>query len=661
MNTQELKEKLYELQNTSRVVSYDGIHPADPCFIIDAETRVINIPESVEFLSAQYEQGAEKIYFEIDRYYKGEDLSIHTCVIQFINSTNEGLFAVSNMDLYSVPDKIVFSWTVENASTQFSGEILFSVRFYSINSDYCFTYNYNTLAAQSNILGTINVDNPTVGIIQPQDMQIWLDNLNNISNQAIQEMNRIKTAVEEISHQSEQLLEQSEQMHQDTQGLLDIVESKLDPSFGNAPPITSVAEGQEISVDDSADRNLVGMTLYGRSEQVTTTGAQLSIPITKSNNTYGVTIETKDNEVTFEGTYTDPGNQYRPSINITNDLLPYMEVGEKYIASTDNENIICQFGKTVEGKHSYYSSSITVAGDETLIDYRVLYGKQTGDVLDGQKVSGKAKIMINKGSSALPWEPYTGGIPGPNPDYPIQIESAGDDGDVEVMLRGKNLAKILLTPGDYEKYGAKVKINDDYSFTLDGTTSTRQMFPFNQTIDASSPIGYKIIDILKANVTYRIQDCQIYCLFHSNPNNYSAKDACVSPVLFTPDEDMYLVGIRFLFKKDTVYDKSRTYYPMITVHTGEESVEYEPYREQTLPLELQNGLNAIPVDSGGNYTDKNGQQWIADTIELNSDGSGKLVQRVKKASYNSKMSFQPNPTWDEIEPELLHYFSIFKD
>ena len=34
-------------------------------------------------------------------------------------------------------------------------------------------------------------------------------------------------------------------------------------------------------------------------------------------------------------------------------------------------------------------------------------------------------IMLNEGSTALPYEPYTGGAPSPSPDYPQEIVSAG--------------------------------------------------------------------------------------------------------------------------------------------------------------------------------------------------------------------------------------------
>ena len=35
-------------------------------------------------------------------------------------------------------------------------------------------------------------------------------------------------------------------------------------------------------------------------------------------------------------------------------------------------------------------------------------------------------------------------------------------------------------------------------------------------------------------------------------------------------------------------------------------------------------LCGIPVDSDGNYTDNNGQQWVCDELIYNADGTGKI-------------------------------------
>lgn len=46
---------------------------------------------------------------------------------------------------------------------------------------------------------------------------------------------------------------------------------------------------------------------------------------------------------------------------------------------------------------------------------------------------------------------------------------------------------------------------------------------------------------------------------------------------------------------------------------------------QSMTIATPNGLPGIPVDSGGNYTDANGQQWICDEVDL---ARGVYVQRI---------------------------------
>ena len=62
-------------------------------------------------------------------------------------------------------------------------------------------------------------------------------------------------------------------------------------------------------------------------------------------------------------------------------------------------------------------------------------------------------------------------------------------------------------------------------------------------------------------------------------------------------------------------------------------------QSQTLPVSTPNGLPGIPVTSGGNYTDSDGQQWVCDEIDLK---RGKYVQRVGKINVNLVDSYISN-------------------
>ena len=58
---------------------------------------------------------------------------------------------------------------------------------------------------------------------------------------------------------------------------------------------------------------------------------------------------------------------------------------------------------------------------------------------------------------------------------------------------------------------------------------------------------------------------------------------------------------------------------------------------QTLTLQTPNALPGIPVASGGNYTDENGQQWVCDEVDL---ARGVYVQRVTKIKVLSSLAWQ---------------------
>ena len=73
---------------------------------------------------------------------------------------------------------------------------------------------------------------------------------------------------------------------------------------------------------------------------------------------------------------------------------------------------------------------------------------------------------------------------------------------------------------------------------------------------------------------------------------------------------------------------------------------------QTLTLQTPNGLPGIPVTSGGNYTDENGQQWVCDEVDL---ARGVHVQRVTKIKLTSAMG------WTKTGKNVDRYFSRFGD
>lgn len=63
---------------------------------------------------------------------------------------------------------------------------------------------------------------------------------------------------------------------------------------------------------------------------------------------------------------------------------------------------------------------------------------------------------------------------------------------------------------------------------------------------------------------------------------------------------------------------------VINVNVGEENTQH-------LSIQTPNGLPGIKVDSGGNYTDSNGQQWVCDEMDFK---RGKYIKRIGRVTFN---------------------------
>lgn len=190
----------------------------------------------------------------------------------------------------------------------------------------------------------------------------------------------------------------------------------------------------------------------------------------------------------------------------------------------------------------------------------------------------------------------------PTPDAPVPIVSAGDGGSVAVRVTGKN----LLNPA---------------------------LFQNNKYQGFNAETGYYGIDSVNGYWITGIQPCLPSTTYHFN--------AMIEGGCFY-DEKKNVIGIAdFAFTIKTPAKCAYYCFNFSSVHvsygtpiiaTVSESTAYSPYREQLLTLPTPNDLPGIPVTSGGNYTDPQGQQWVCDEVDLE---RGVKVQRVDKAAFDS--------------------------
>lgn len=214
-------------------------------------------------------------------------------------------------------------------------------------------------------------------------------------------------------------------------------------------------QGTDI-VAENTYRAELGLHLYGKSWQETTTGAQLldwktivsyysGTTIAIENNGYDITISAKIAEAG-----TETSRQYIDAKTPLPDTFAGKTISWSYTTWENNvpqEDAKLDWQYSIDGK-TYYRKvqTITIPENATGIFLRFfLIENASSTVPVGTYTVKFTGVMLNYGDTALPWEPYTGGMPSPNPDYQQQISSIGDSGSVDVVVSDNNGNSQTLT------------------------------------------------------------------------------------------------------------------------------------------------------------------------------------------------------------------------
>lgn len=341
--------------------------------------------------------------------------------------------------------------------------------------------------------------------------------------------------------------------------------------------VLTVVTGNPALLENSkGNRGLESLTIYGKSTQVSTTGAQLF-------NVNEILAET------WLSTET-PAEEH---------AVGYWTSG--YIP-VKTGNYICSSKGSARGW--------TYDADKNGLRYIANSGGSPIPIKEGEafiRVTGAntadpQNFMFNEGNSIKPYEPYTGGKPSPSPEYPQEIESVGQDGEIEVKTLGANLfdaSTALKTQID----AGLLHINDSGEVVLNGTFGTN-----NRNFYITLKPG-------------------VYCLTGGAIwHIIASKDSVFDRILTIDEETTY-----------QCYISNGTYNEVVSnpmINAGSTALPYEPYKPaQTLIIPTPNGLPGIPVASDGNYTDADGQQWVCDEVDFK---KGVYVQRVATETPKAK-------------------------
>lgn len=398
-----------------------------------------------------------------------------------------------------------------------------------------------------------------------------------------------------------------------------------DTQMQGEPPLT---------LKDCIGEPFNGLVLYGKSTQVTTTGAQLlAFAVIKGENS-GVTLTRKDSVWHLEGTNTAdgvrnirlmeptehfklPAGTYTLSFSKDGVFPIKTNISISKVANPDisSEQIWTAIGNAGLNRPTKF----TLDGTEEALSIFVNFPA-------GEYISCDLYVMLNAGDTALPWEPYTGGKPSPSPDYPQEIRNALGN----LTVRGKNL------------YDQTIQwVARGWNGTIRNTQNKVTVTASNGWINASflSPAKGKTVTF---SCTYKqiettSEDTDRAFSIATTPNGQHPNDNNIVYQTISPNTNETTISATFIsntyigiflrVETEGIGLTRTVELTNIQLEYGSKATSYEPYHTpQTLTIPTPNGLPGIPVSSGGNYTDENGQQWICDELDFE---RGVYRQRIK--------------------------------
>lgn len=362
--------------------------------------------------------------------------------------------------------------------------------------------------------------------------------------------------------------------------------------------IKPTESGTEMMLTDSSDMNIQELHLYGKTEQASTTGSNLF----DVNDTKDKSIFTVDDEgyitATINPNNTD-GNEYYNFFTRKSDLLKtdteYLIVTEILEIPTEKcqLNIISlesilkgQFANAVAKR----KNGIRFDKAKTRNDMSDCVTMMRGFVFTesgfaGGKIKFRVSVLEDTTITAdtFKYEPYTGGMPSPNPDYPQEIVSVEKP---SVIVTGKNLAIAQNVRGSNNLVNAKIVRGQKYTLSFD----CNKRVAMNVNSKRQNGTILRIINPLKIgrnSCSFRtIEDGDIFFNCYGSTDN---------------TDNLQINNIQ--------------------IERGDTSSDYEPYK----------GIQTATL----NY-ELNGIGDVKDELIVRTDGTGQLIQRISEEKFKFK-------------------------
>ena len=612
-------EELLNDLATGLVEHEHTVADSDSYFVIDPSTRQIESTARKKNILFVGDHNSEVYTFELPRYIERHDMLLCTSVkVHYNNIDGEtGDENSSVVDLYDLrinpanPETVICSWTIKRQVIQLVGILSFALQYLCADNEGNITYEWHTDSYDE-------VDVKAGRNYSERAVFEYTDILEQWRARIFGAADSIKSEFEEVSNAQQELIKEegSKQMsaieNKGAEVLLTIPDEYTDiynmsthAVRNNAGAIVVTANGEIIQTKDSSDNYIRDLHVYGRTKQHKTQGLNL-LPFneTFSRIDRGVAVVVGDGKCRLAGKSTAESG-----FNIT---LMGLYTGEDVLFTLDagtytvSDCVLFNY----DGKsHTPYSGTFTIT--ESLNITWV----STRTITVDEEADETLYPMVNVGSEAIEWEPYSGEIESPSLLSPQTLHSIKS---TNIVLMGRNLAyfgEILSAPK-----------------TVNGVTSS--LLSDGRILITGTPTVTGIVDTIHSKALkddtivrwarYRTENCSMQVKW-ADGNTTWTRDLIAT--------DQVLSINAYVQPRSEYFEDGGTISPLMWI----EDLKPEKFvaGSETQAINIPYELSAIPVSKNGNYTDSNGQQWIADEIDFE---RGVYIKRIRSFMLDSSMT-----------------------
>lgn len=587
----------------------------DTTLIIDNYLRTIKIPKSITNLGVEHDDEVLTLNFKMPRYLDDTDLSGFAIRINYINANGDSdAYTVNDNKKLVTSSHILFSWLVGPTATAYKGETRFIVCMKTLDSNGYIDREYNTTIASLPVLEGLEVD-PDIVLRYSDIIEQWRQELFGTEQSLLNAINAAREKAELfIEMKGEEVLATIPEEYQVT------ADAAQEGIRTKADAIVATAEGTAITVSDSSDDHLRGLRVFGKTSQNSTTGKNLlDTTITSQTNNGGTIMVNPDKTITLRGTFTSNTAVAIGKFAHSGECIFSVEIDGTsintsylYIAYAGGDNV------------GWYGTDKTFSNDgtERPVFLVIIAGSYSN-------VTIKPMIRFSDVEDST-YEPYSGGFTSPSPNWPQDITPVSD---AVVVIEGKNIIGSDST--------RTVTLSNGITYTsVEGSSK----FIFGGTQSGSgNASGYLVSGKELCPGTYTLSISGLYGNDYINLQRYSnvlnAREYMTTGITnkssrtFTIDEPT-TIYIELVVHRTSTYSNDVV---TIQLEAGSTVTEYEAHKQTQTSQPLSNILRGLRVNSGCNYTDSNGQQWVCDEVDFE---RGVHIQRIGVLTMETAKSIQ---------------------